>query len=277
MDKYTEISYRHARSLTLHYSSSFGLASRLFDRRIRPHIYAVYGLVRIADEIVDTYRGDDSTELLDSLEAETYAAIKRGYSVNPIVHAFALTASAYHIDISIIAPFFKSMRLDLTPHTYTPKLYKEYIHGSAEVVGLMCLRVFCEGDDAQYEARKDGARALGAAYQKVNFLRDVAEDYGTLNRQYFPEVDRNGLDDTSKQAVIADIERDFARALKDIERLPHTCKSAVKVSYTYYSELLAKLKETPAATIRTTRVRISDARKMQIFAKAIARQTIAGK
>lgn len=274
MDEYTAIAYRHARSLTLHYSSSFGLASRLFDRKLQPHIYAIYGLVRIADEIVDTYRGADAQKLLDDLETETYAAIERQYSVNPIVHAFALTAKTYGIDSVLISPFFNSMRYDLRPQTYDESLYHEYIYGSAEVVGLMCLRVFCEGNDEQYTSLEPGARSLGAAYQKVNFLRDIKEDFQTLNRQYFPDLPSGMLDEKGKQAIVIDIEKDFAHAAPYIDRLPLSCREAVRVSYTYYSKLLAKLKAAPVETIKTTRIRIPTHQKLEIFARAAARQKL---
>lgn len=272
MEQYTRIAYAHAKSLTLHYSSSFGLSSRLFAREIQPHIYAIYGLVRIADEIVDTYTGHDARELLDSLEAETYAAIARGYSPNPIVHAFALSAATYDITRALIAPFFQSMRMDLSPQTYDTKRYHEYIHGSAEVVGLMCLKIFCSNDNTLYKKLQSGAEALGSAYQKVNFLRDMSEDYEQLGRTYFPGVEFTTFDEPHKTAIIRDIDADFARALPAILRLPRSCRAAVETSYRYYSELLEKLRAAPAELITQQRIRIPNTRKVQLFASALIKQ-----
>ncbi len=269
MDAYTDIAYDHAKSLTLHYSSSFGLSSRLFARDIQPHIYAIYGFVRVADEIVDTYKGIDADTLLDSFEQETYAAIARRYSTNPIVHAFALTAETYGITRTIIAPFFQSMRMDLQPRTYDDISYATYIHGSAEVVGLMCLKVFCEGDEHLYDTLRSGAASLGAAYQKVNFLRDVREDYEELGRLYFPGLTFETLDDTAKRAIVKDIEHDFASALPAIKRLPVSCRAAVETSYIYYTELLQKLKDTSAARIKRQRIRITAIRKLQLYLGAV--------
>lgn len=274
MDTFTAISYQHARSLTLHYSSSFGLSSRLFTARIRLHIYAVYGLVRIADEIVDTYRGSDQKQLLDALEAETYAAITRHYSPNPIVHAFALTAKKYGIDRRLIAPFFNSMRMDLKHQDYTPELYAEYIHGSAEVIGLMCLRVFCEGSDPLYQQLEASARSLGAAYQKVNFLRDLAEDYRELGRLYFPGYTFDTFDDQARDQIVADITHDFTIAAQGIKRLPSTCRGAVETSAVYYRELLSRLSQTPAETIKSQRIRVPTARKLQLLAVAALKQRL---
>lgn len=276
MDTYTAIAYAHVRSLTLHYSSSFGLSSRLFSKALRPHIYAIYGLVRIADEIVDTYRGEDAANLLNTLETETYQAINRSYSVNPIVHAYALTAQRFGIDKTIIAPFFASMRMDLQPQDYTPTAYKTYIHGSAEVIGLMCLKVFCDGNSRQYRQLMSGAESLGSAYQKVNFLRDLASDYTELGRLYFPEVSFDSFDEPTKRQLIADIEHDFARAIPAIQQLPSNSRAAVEMSRVYYSELLHKLQQTPVETIKLHRVRITTLRKLQLlvvaYVKAIVRR-----
>jgi phytoene/squalene synthetase len=182
MDLYLSTSRAGSRLFTNAYSSSFGLARRLFSKSIRQHIYDIYGLTRIADEIVDTYHGPHAEAMLNELEAETYRAMERGYSANPIVHAFQATARQFGITQALLKPFFASMRTDLTKKSFTASQYQAYIYGSAEVVGLMCLRVFCNGDDARYDSLKDGASKLGAAYQKVNFLRDIAEDYKELGR-----------------------------------------------------------------------------------------------
>ncbi len=273
MDLYTRVAYQTSRHLTLAYSTSFGISSKLFSASIRPHIYAVYGLVRVADEIVDTYTGTDQRELLDALELETYTAIKTGYSTNLIVHAFALTARQYGITKTIIAPFFTSMRMDLSPQTYTEKLYKTYIYGSAEVIGLMCLRVFCSGNDTQYESLREGAQALGAAYQKVNFLRDLASDSQSLNRMYFPGTTFASFDEAAKKAIIDDIEKDIRLAKESLARLPKSSRVAVSTSLSYYSTLLEKLRHTSAERIKQKRVRVNNAHKLALLVKTIAKES----
>lgn len=274
MELYTRVSYAHSRQLTLSYSTSFGVSSRLFPKDIQPHIYAIYGLVRIADEIVDTYRGDDAGVLLDALENTTIHAIETGYDVNPIVHAFAVTARKFAITEELIAPFFTSMRMDLPAYTYRDDEYETYIHGSAEVVGLMCLRIFCRNNTAQYEALKPGAMALGSAYQKVNFLRDLAADYKDLGRLYFPGVAFDSFDNETRDAIIKDIRYDFSVAQPAIARLPRSCRSAVAMSYVYYTELLKRLEASPASYIKEHRIRVSSRRKLQLLAKTILKEKL---
>jgi len=265
MDLYTAMSYELSRKLTLRYSTSFGTSSRLFSKSIQPHIYAIYGLVRIADEIVDTYDGPEKEKLLAALEEDTYTAIKSGYSTNPIIHAFALTAAVYGISKILIKPFFDSMRMDLSPQHYTPALYQKYIYGSAEVIGLMCLRVFVEGDAALYKKLEPGARALGSAYQKVNFLRDIASDYQERGRVYFPNTTFETFDDTAKDEIIENIEAEFHTARLAVSQLPKNSQRAVDLSFRYYRELLKKLKKTPAATIKNTRVRLPNSKKAALL------------
>lgn len=269
MDLYSSVSYKSSRLLTRAYSTSFSLSSLLFPKGMRQHIYAIYGLVRIADEIVDTYAGTDSKELLEKLEGDTYAAINRGYDTNPIIHAFAETASYYSIGQDLIAPFFNSMRIDLNPPAYNESLYREYIHGSAEVVGLMCLRVFCKGDDKEYARLQKGAEALGSAYQKVNFLRDIADDYQRLDRVYFPNVQFETFDETSKHEIIKDIEKDFALARVALDQLPKSSRLATMASYAYYQALLNKLKDLPASQLRLERVRISNFYKILLLVQVV--------
>lgn len=265
MQLYTDVSYELSRVLTRRYSTSFSLSSRLFAPEVRPHIYAIYGLVRIADEIVDTYKGADAGAQLDRLEAETYEATERGYSVNPIVHAFAAVARRFDISREIIAPFFASMRSDLTAQTFDQPTYDAYIYGSAEVIGLMCLRVFIGGDDARYEALKDGARSLGAAYQKINFLRDFKADYEQLGRVYFPGVTFDSFDDTAKNAITSDIERNLQQARASLTHLPRSSRRAVSLSLHYYQKLLDHLARTPAETIRTKRLRLPNTYKLWLY------------
>lgn len=268
MELYTQTSYELSRHLTLRYSTSFGKSTQLFSKSIQPHIFAIYGLVRVADEIVDTYSGNNQEALLNELEQETYRTLKTGYSANPLVHAFAHTAKRYSITKTLIAPFFKSMRLDLTPQRYTAALYKTYIYGSAEVIGLMCLKVFTDGDHALYNRLEAGASALGAAYQKVNFLRDINSDYEDRGRIYFPGLTYETFTDAAKQAIIADIRRDFAHAETSLAQLPQDARRAVRLSYLYYGELLNKLDAASANTIKTTRVRVSDAKKATLLLKS---------
>lgn len=266
MELYTDTSYELSRTLTLRFSTSFGKSSKLFAPEMQKHIYAIYGLVRIADEIVDTYEGGNKAALLTSLEKETYAAIRSGYSTNPIVHAFALTAHRFGIDESLIGPFFESMRMDLRPLKYTQELYETYIYGSAEVIGLMCLKVFVASDAAQYKRLSTESKALGSAYQKVNFLRDIASDFKDRGRVYFPGVTFGSFDENAKANIIKDIKKDFKKAAPALRKLPKVAQKAVSLSYDYYLELLKKLEETPAETIRSSRVRVSDLAKAKIFA-----------
>lgn len=267
MEHYTFVSYALAENLTKHYSSSFSMSSRLFAKQLRRHIYAIYGLVRAADEIVDTYRGEAAFSELHELETTVENAMKTGYSTNPIVHAFVQTAREYGIGKDLTAPFFKSMRRDLKKVAFSRKEYERYIYGSAEVVGLMCLRVFVDGDERRYATMEPGAKALGAAYQKVNFLRDIAHDAKELGRNYFPTVPNGKLTESAKIAIIREISADFTVATKYIDTLPKTARRAVRMSYLLYSKLLFKLAHTPAAVLRKKRVRINDTMKLYLFLK----------
>ncbi len=272
MELYTETSYAIGKFITKRYSTSFSASSRLFASRIRPHIYAIYGLVRIADEVVDTYGGSDKEQILRELQQEVVTALRRGYSTNPVVEAFTLTAIQYKIDASLLEPFFKSMMMDLQPITYTDKLYKDYIYGSAEVIGLMCLRVFCHGDERLYRNLEKGARALGSAYQKVNFLRDMASDYRDLGRVYFPHVTFEGFNDQDKQRIIVGIEKDLTIAKRAVRDLPMGSRRAVEMSVVYYEALLRKLKLTPAKVLQQRRIRINNAHKLMLFAASLKRK-----
>jgi phytoene synthase len=258
-----------SQELTQRYSTSFSLATRSFAKPIRRHIYNIYGLVRIADEIVDTYAGSDAVALLDALETEIYAAMSRRYSPNMVVHAFALTANQFSIGKELIAPFFASMRWDAPGAQYDPGDYQAYIHGSAEVIGLMCLRVFCDGNDIQYDKLKTGAIALGAAFQKINFLRDLADDHERLGRYYFPVDSFETFDDDTKQVLIADIRHDISIARPTIQMLPASVRPAVVAATSLYLALLDMLDTAPAAAIKTRRLRVSNGQKMWLFTRAI--------
>lgn len=268
MELYETTSYKLAKELTERYSTSFSVSITLFPKPMRRHIYAVYGMVRIADEIVDTYRGSDAAEQLEAYYSEVIraCAMKHPYSANPIVHAFALTAQHYDIGADLIDPFFDSMRMDLEDIEYDEQSFKTYIYGSAAVVGLMCLKVFVDGDNTRYNKLAPGAERLGNAYQKVNFLRDIAADMNQLKRSYFPGVKE--ITETDKQRVIADIQADFDAAKSYIEKLPDSARSAVTLSYRYYQALLDKLENTPAETLRRTRVRVPDIHKLALYVKA---------
>lgn len=272
MDLYTAVSYKLSRQLTLKYSTSFGISSLLFGKAIRRHIFAIYGLARIADEVVDTYRGADALSVLDALESDTMKALTSGYSTNPIIHSFAATAKEYDIKDDLIAPFFASMRIDAVPNSYSQDMYNEYIHGSAEVIGLMCLRVFCSNSQAEYEKLEQGAAALGAAYQKVNFLRDLAADYKELARVYFPGVTFESFDAKTKQKIIRDIESDLKKADKAMRQLPRSSRVAVQVSRAYYGALLGRLENASAEHIKNSRIRVSDSKKAALLVAVAARE-----
>ena len=262
MDQYLEATYAVSRLVTEQYSTSFSMASRRFSKDVRVHIYAIYGLTRLADEIVDTYHGKYASKLLDELERETYEAIQISYSTNPITHAFANTANTFGIDKVLIAPFFNSMRTDLKQKTFNDEQYRTYIHGSAEVVGLMCLRVFCNGENRSYNKLKVGAAQLGAAYQKVNFLRDIAADHQELGRYYFPIGSFKKFDEATKQYILDDIRADFKNALPAAQHLPDNAIRAVLTSYRYYTALYRKLRRTPAETLKVKRIRINNLHKL---------------
>lgn len=265
MDLYTKTSYELSRRLTLNYSTSFGQSTKLFSKDIQDDIFAIYGLVRIADEIVDTYEGSNKANLLTQLEKEVFSAIQNSYSPNPIVHSFALTAKRYGITDTLITPFFESMRMDLRPMKYSKTTYEAYIYGSAEVIGLMCLKVFCVNDPSAYKRLTAEAKALGSAYQKVNFLRDFGSDYQERHRIYFPEVTFENFDEATKNAIIKDIKMDFKKAKPALTKLPESARKAVTLSYSYYSQLLTVLENTPAEVIKTDRVRVSDFEKVKLF------------
>ena len=270
MELYNDVSYRLAEVTTKSYSTSFSLSSSLFDTSIRRHIYAIYGLVRIADEIVDTYMGADSEALLNELETHVLTQLEttQAFSANPIVHAFVDTAQKYAIDIELIQPFFESMRTDLTEKTFTKETYDRYIYGSAEVIGLMCLRVFTGSNTSLYEQLKPGALALGRAYQKVNFLRDMRADYVERGRVYFPGVEFESFTVIQKQAIEADIEKDFQLAATALSQLPKNARKAVVTSYDYYWRLFVILKKASVSDITSRRLRVPTLQKLGVFAKA---------
>lgn len=265
---YTRTAYELSKQLMKRYSTSFSLSSRLFGKDIRPHIFAIYAVVRIADEIVDTYRGDDALAQLDTLEKETINALANSHHTNPLLHAFAETARRYAIDQSLIAPFFNSMRMDLEKQHFTQATYEQYIYGSAEVIGLMCLRVFVGESEPTYQSLQTGAQALGAAYQKVNFLRDIKADYEQLGRVYFPGVDYATFSETQKNDIVRDIQHNYATAAAVIPHLPRSSRRAVRASYYYYSALLEKTARASVDTLKTKRLRVGTITKLRLLLKA---------
>lgn len=263
-----ELSEWCSKSATEKYSTSFSSSIRLLHHDLRQPIYNIYGFVRFADEIVDTFHNYDKVVLLTEFKTDTYHALNRGISLNPILHSFQGTVNKFNIDHNLIEAFFYSMELDLNKTAYNPDGYKEYIYGSAEVVGLMCLYVFCEGDQKLFSELKPSAQALGAAFQKVNFLRDVKSDFHQLNRSYFPGVDFNNFTETMKKEIEEDITRDFENAHAGILKLPAKSRFGVFVAYKYYLSLFKKIKRKTPDTILEERVRIPNIGKAVIVAKA---------
>lgn len=263
------VSYDCSKIVTKSYSTSFSLATKMLASSIRMDIYNIYGFVRFADEIVDSFHDYNKEELFNRFSEDLELALINKISLNPILNAFQYTYHKYNIDKSMVDSFMKSMRLDLHKSAYlTEDDYKSYIYGSADVVGLMCLKVFVNGDKEKYESLKDSAMSLGSAFQKVNFLRDLKADFDELNRSYFPNVDLNKLDESSKQKIIDDIESDFENGLYGIKRLPIEAKFGVFMAYRYYTQLLKKLKKTPALHIRTARIRVSNPKKIELLMRS---------
>jgi 15-cis-phytoene synthase len=271
MNIFHEVSQECSRITTEKYSTSFSSAIRLLHSDLRTPIYNIYGFVRFADEIVDTFHDHEKHELLMQFKKETYDAIDRGISLNPILHSFQITVNQYNIDYSLIEAFFKSMEFDLSKQAYDAEGYIEYIYGSAEVVGLMCLYVFCEGDRESYDALMPHARSLGAAFQKVNFLRDVKSDFHHLNRVYFPGVDFSNFTTRMKNEIEDDIAKDFNHAYEGIIRLPLKARFGVYVAYKYYLSLFRKIKNMQPQRILEERVRIPNYAKAWVAAKAMVR------
>ena len=268
MHLFYEVSQECSKITTKKYSTSFSSAIQLLHKDLRMPIYNIYGFVRFADEIVDTFHGYDQSALLQQFKDETYQAIERGISLNPILHSFQQTVNDYGIAVHLIDAFFKSMEQDLKKLEYDSRKYNEYIYGSAEVVGLMCLNIFCEGDMERYSALKPHAQSLGAAFQKVNFLRDVKADTQTLERMYFPECNLLDIAEAEKQHIEADIQKDFEHAYKGIIKLPVKARFGVYVAYKYYMSLFNKIRKVKAKRIMEERIRIPNYGKAMILAKA---------
>lgn len=265
MELYNDVSFQLSKRVTWNYSTSFTLGIRTLHKDLHDPIYAIYGFVRLADEIVDTFHDHNKEDLLNRFREDTRKAIAEGVSVNPILHCFQLVVRRFNIDMDLIEAFFKSMEMDLYNHAYNANGYNEYIYGSAEVVGLMCLKVFCNGDEQEYQQLREPARKLGAAFQKVNFLRDMKSDFSERGRVYFPGVDFNFFTDHVKKSIEKEIEDDFNEALDGIKRLPVKARFGVYVAYIYYQALLRKIKNVPAQTIQTSRVRVPNKEKFALL------------
>jgi 15-cis-phytoene synthase len=267
---YLKTTFLISKQVTRSYSTSFSLATGFFDKSTRDAIHAIYGFVRFADEIVDSFHGYDKKYLLEKFESDYYDAIKYGISLNPVLHSFQLTVTKYQIPNEHIQAFLTSMKHDLIKNEYNTKTeVDEYIYGSADVVGLMCLKVFCNGNNKLYNELEHSARKLGSAFQKVNFLRDLKNDLELLQRSYFPEIKHNSFNNENKLKVINEIEDDFNSAYIGIKKLPKRSKLAVLIAYFYYISLLNKLKKTPANQIQECRIRISNSRKLFLLFKAM--------
>ncbi|MFB9077064.1 phytoene/squalene synthase family protein [Flavobacterium procerum] len=263
------VSFKCSKLITQSYSTSFSLAVKMLSPSIREGIYSIYGFVRLADEIVDSFHDYEKEYLLDDFETEYYKAVQLGISLNPILNSFQQTVKQYNITDDLIQAFLKSMKLDLIKSTYTTKSeYDDYIYGSADVVGLMCLKVFVKGNDQKYEQLKHEAMKLGSAFQKVNFLRDLKDDNLILNRNYFPGIDLKNFDENAKTAIINEIEDDFKMAFQGIIKLPIEAKFGVYTAYIYYKKLLKKLKNTPCHEIGNSRIRVSNYTKAGLLAQS---------
>ena len=256
------------------YSTSFSMGIRLFHPRFRPPVYGIYGFVRFADEIVDTFHNYPKEDLLRRFRDDTFRAIEERISLNPVLHSFQQVVHRYGIENELIDAFLRSMEMDLSNEVYDSEGYDAYIYGSAEVVGLMCLRVFCEGNDEQYRRLKEPARRLGAAFQKINFLRDIKSDFDERGRVYFPGVDFRRFTNEEKRRIETDIKDDFDAALEGIRQLPKGTRFGVYLAYKYYTQLFAKIKSAPAQRVVQERFRVSDKRKVYLLFSSAVRHRL---
>lgn len=271
MSLYNKTCQECSQLITNRYSTSFSLGIKVFDKRFRTPIYAIYGFVRFADEIVDTFHAFPKAELLQRFREDTYRAIEEGISLNPVLQSFQEVVHAYKIERELIDAFLDSMEMDLFFDRYEDSLYKQYIYGSAEVVGLMCLRVFCEGNNEMYESLKAPARSLGSAFQKINFLRDMKSDFDERGRVYFPGIDFTHFNNEEKLTIEADIKQDFDDAYKGIVRLPKGARFGVYLAYVYYLNLFQKIKKSTASRVQQERIRVNDRKKIYLLFQSALR------
>ena len=271
---FDDISQEMSRLTTKRYSTSFSLGISFLHKDLHKPIYSIYGFVRFADEIVDSFHGFDKQRLLSDFKEETYKSISEGISLNPILNSFQWVVNKYDIPHESIETFLNSMEMDLSDHVYDKSTYDKYILGSAEVVGLMCLKIFVEGNNSEYERLKPLAMKLGSAFQKINFLRDLKADYQELGRTYFPGINMDEFNATVKKEIEADIEVDFKLGLDGIKMLPHKARFGVYMAYKYYFKLFKKIKQTQAEVILTERVRIPNRRKFRILLTSFLRHNL---
>ena len=269
---FDQISEECSKNVTKSYSTSFSLATKMLSSSIRQDIYNIYGFVRFADEIVDTFHNYNKEELFKRFVTDLNHSLKEKISLNPILNSFQNTVDKYDIQKELIDSFLKSMKQDLKKKEYkNSKEYKDYIYGSADVVGLMCLKVFVSGNEVEYKKLKPYAMALGSAFQKVNFLRDLNDDYQKLNRVYFPGVNYSSFDEKAKKKIMVDIESDFSKALEGIYLLPNNSKFGVYAAYKYYKRLLIKLKRSSYLKIKKERIRVPNYQKVDVLARSYVR------
>lgn len=269
---FDQISEECSKNVTKSYSTSFSLATKMLSNSIRQDIYNIYGFVRFADEIVDTFHNYNKEELFKRFVTDLNHSLKEKISLNPILNSFQNTVHKYNIQKELIDSFLKSMKQDLKKKEYkNSKEYKDYIYGSADVVGLMCLKVFVSGNEVEYKKLKPYAMALGSAFQKVNFLRDLNDDYQKLNRVYFPGVNYSSFDEKAKKKIMVDIESDFSKALEGIYLLPNNSKFGVYAAYKYYKRLLIKLKRSSYLKIKKERIRVPNYQKVDVLARSYVR------
>lgn len=271
---FDKVSLEASKVTTRSYSTSFSLGTCFLAAEVRDAIYAIYGFVRFADEIVDTFHDYDKSYLLEKFKRDTYEAIEQGISLNPILNSFQHAANKYQIDRELIDTFLHSMEMDLKQHEYTRYGYEQYILGSAEVVGLMCLKVFVKGDTAEYERLTPAAMRLGAAFQKINFLRDLQADFNGLGRTYFPGLDINAFNDFEKKRIEAEIEADFKAGYEGIMALPRSSRFGVYMAYVYFYQLFRKIQHTAATEILKARIRIPNQRKYVIFLESFVKHNL---
>ncbi len=271
---YQKVCQECSEHITKRYSTSFSMGIRAFDTKLRAPIYAIYGFVRFADEIVDTFHDFDKDTLLRRFRADTYTAIDERISLNPVLHSFQEVVHKYQIERALIDSFLDSMEMDLHFSKYHDDLYKQYIYGSAEVVGLMCLRVFTEYNDADYQRLKGGACALGSAFQKINFLRDMKSDFDERGRVYFPGIDFNHFDDEQKRNIEADIKADFDAGYAGILNLPKSARFGVYLAYIYYINLFEKIKKANVERVQQERIRVSSRRKVYLLCSSALKSSL---
>jgi len=274
LDLYNTTCQECSRLITRRYSTSFSAGIKAFDPSIRAPIYAIYGFVRFADEIVDTFHDFPQASLFYKFKEDTWHAIEERISLNPVLNAFQEVVHTYRIEKELITAFLDSMEMDLSKQTYSPEGYEEYIYGSAEVVGLMCLHVFCNGDSDQYQKLKGPARRLGAAFQKINFLRDLKSDFEERGRVYFPGVDFTLFTAEDKEKIEKDILSDFQEGYKGILQLPETARFGVYLAYVYYFSLFKKIKQTPCHKVQEKRIRVNSLEKMMLLFQSSVRMKL---